>query len=94
MKQKTIEKYAPMRAYKAEGHTAQEVAERFGVSVTAVRWGCKGIAPRGIPSVTDETRGKIKAYREEGHTIQETVETFGVSRWVVQRASKGLKRAK
>lgn len=35
-----------MRAYKAQGHTMKEVAERFGVSQQIAQAACKGIAPQ------------------------------------------------
>ena len=35
-----------MKAYKAEGHTMQEVADRFGVSKGYAQQICKGIAPQ------------------------------------------------
>lgn len=38
--------HAEMREYKAEGHTAREVAERFGVSKWTATQICKGIAPQ------------------------------------------------
>ena len=38
--------HAKMRAYKAEGHSASEVAEHFGVSEGSAQQICKGIAPQ------------------------------------------------
>ena len=35
-----------MKAYKAEGHTMSEVAERFGVKKSTAQMICKGIAPQ------------------------------------------------
>lgn len=35
-----------MRAYKAQGHTMKEVAERFGESQSVAQAACKGIAPQ------------------------------------------------
>lgn len=39
-------KHEQMRAYKAEGHTMQEVAEKFGVTKHTAQTVCKGINPQ------------------------------------------------
>ena len=40
------EKCVAMRKYKADGHTLEEVAERFSVSVPTASKYCKGVAPQ------------------------------------------------
>lgn len=40
------ERNQKMREYKAQGHTMQEVADMFGVSVLTAQQVCKGIAPQ------------------------------------------------
>lgn len=50
------------RKYKEQGHTAQEVAERFGVSRTTVNRYCKGIASQNHSAKWCESHSeKIKA---------------------------------
>ena len=44
MGRKRIADYAEMREYKAQGHTAQDVADKFGVSLQTVKRACAGIA--------------------------------------------------
>lgn len=39
-------KYKRMREFKAEGHTMQEVADKFDVSQQTAQYVCKGIAPQ------------------------------------------------
>lgn len=55
-----------MRTYKAEGHSMDEVAERFGVSKGLAQGVCKGIAP--------QTLRKCKTYRnqysDEGYCLK------------------------
>ena len=41
-----IETRSAMRVYKADGHTLDEVAEKYGVSVPTASKYCKGIAPQ------------------------------------------------
>lgn len=45
-KQQMAEREVVMREYKSEGHTHQEVAERFGVSKAISYKACKGVAPQ------------------------------------------------
>lgn len=44
-----------MRQYKAEGHTAKEVAARFGVTNDYARRICSGIAPQGQGVISEST---------------------------------------
>ena len=44
-----------MRAYKAEGHTAKETAEHFGVSSDYIRKLCRGIAPQRQGPIDEQT---------------------------------------
>lgn len=44
-----------MRAYKAEGHTAAEVAEKFGCSKWHAKKVCRGIAPQYNNVIKDDT---------------------------------------
>ena len=43
-----------MKAYKAEGHTSKEVAERFGVTCDYARRICSGVAPQGQEPINED----------------------------------------
>ena len=43
------------REYKAQGHTAKETAEHFGVSSDYIRKLCRGIAPQGQGPIDEQT---------------------------------------
>ena len=58
-------RHEDMRAFKAEGHTAKEVAEKFGCSVDSARSICRGIAPQGYSKNRNKTREEINAFIEE-----------------------------
>lgn len=45
-REEQAERRNQMRAYKAEGHTTEEVSERFGMSAAYTQQICKGIAPQ------------------------------------------------
>lgn len=79
MKGKTREERAAlreaMRAYKAEGHTMSEVADRFGYSKLYVQRVCKGIAPQqAIP----------KAYRNQ-YTHKDFDRVANAKRYIEER---------
>ena len=52
------ERNQKMREYKAQGHTMQEVADKFGVNVLTAQKVCKGIAPQK-PIVIPVNKGVI-----------------------------------
>ena len=52
------ERNQKMREYKAQGHTMQEVADKFGVNVLTAQQVCKGIAPQK-PTVVPINKGVI-----------------------------------
>ena len=59
-----------MRDFKSEGHTRQEVADAFGVSISTVTNVCRGTAPQKMASedrrsLTQAQHEKTKADREE-----------------------------
>lgn len=65
-------KYSAMREYKAQGHTMQEVAERFGLSKTSVQRICKGIAPQqAINHNPPKNKGTLKADEDVARFIGE-----------------------
>lgn len=61
-----------MRAYKAEGHTSKEVAERFGVSRSFAKKVCNGIAPQG----NQYTSGKFDRVANAKRYIEERTPQF------------------
>ena len=68
-KQQMAERDGAMRKYKAEGHTHEEVAERFGVSKAISCKACKGVAPQTtdpeyLRSKSEEQHRKTLANRE------------------------------
>lgn len=66
-----------MRAYKAEGHTAKEVASKFNVSCDWARQVCKGIAPQlnnnteadVVRKINEKSNGLLEYV--SGYTIKE-----------------------
>ena len=66
-----------MRAYKAEGHTAKEVAVKFNVSCDWARQICKGVAPQLNKNSESDVARKIKEKSNgfleyvSGYTIKE-----------------------
>ena len=65
-------KYSAMREYKAQGHTMQEVAERFGLSKASAQRICKGIAPQqAINHNPPKNKGILKADEDVARFIGE-----------------------
>lgn len=65
-------KYSAMREYKAQGHTMQEVAERFGLSKGSAQRICKGIAPQqAINHNPPKNKGILKADEDVARFIGE-----------------------
>lgn len=55
-----------IRAYKAQGHTNREVADRFDISLTAAQTICRGIAPqKKEPKKLADMYEELEAYAEE-----------------------------
>lgn len=52
-------RWEDMRAYKAQGHTMQEVADKFGMAKHSAQQICKGIAPQK-PVITPANKGVLK----------------------------------
>ena len=75
-------------AYKAEGHTVKETADRFNISVSMAGQICKGVSPqhrpghgnKGQPGKPDlEKRGMILSFMNEGLTAKEIAGLAGCS---------------
>lgn len=64
-----------MREYKAEGHTAQEVADKFGVTKQTAQIICKGIAPQK-PIVIPKNKGIILSDNEVAVFINKRCKGF------------------
>lgn len=67
--QRKMELHKAMQIYKAEGHTREEVAQKFGVSTGTVTKVCRGIAPQRLSSeewsqITQEQHKKTLGNRE------------------------------
>ena len=73
------ERNKAMRKYKAQGHTMQEVADRFGVGKGTAQRICKGIAPQK-PIVVPSNKGVLKPDDGVAEMIEQRlagVEYFG-----------------
>lgn len=64
-----------MREYKAQGHTMQEVADKFGMTKHSAQMICKGIAPQK-PVVVPVNKGIIKNDSEVSKFISERMPEF------------------
>lgn len=58
-------KHEEMRKYKAQGHTMQEVAEKFGVSKPTAQKTCKGICPQKARPPKDGYKAHNKGTLQE-----------------------------
>lgn len=66
------QRWEDMRAYKAQGHTMQEVADKFGVVKGTAQLICKGIAPQpAISHYSPKNKGVLKADGEVARFIEE-----------------------
>lgn len=77
-----------IRAYKAQGHTNKETADRFGLHKDTVKVICKGVSPqngRRKIQIDETTAKEIRAFCESGNSRRKTAEKFDVGIGVVKR---------
>lgn len=65
-----------MRKYKADGHTMQEVADKFGVSYETARKYCKGIAPQNRKGFEAHNKGILQDIEKVISIINERAPGF------------------
>lgn len=68
-----------MRNYKAQGHTMQETADKFGVSKAVAQQICKGIAPQKADTSNynpPPNKGKFKPEKEVAEAIENSHPNF------------------
>lgn len=77
-----------IRAYKAQGHTNKEAAEKFGLHKDTIKVICRGISPqsgRRKTQIDEQTTKEIRLFCESGNSREKTAKKFGVGVGVVKR---------
>lgn len=77
-----------MREYKAQGHTNEEVANKFNLHKDTVKNICKGISPqrgRKQTQITDDLRNQIRSHYAECKSRKQTAQKFHVGESIVKR---------
>lgn len=76
-KSKGAAEYEKWKAYKAEGHTMQEVAAKFGISTGHAQQICKGIAPQAARTIGNQyTNGNFDREANAIRYIEERTPWF------------------